>query len=143
MQSVLVAIDGSDGGERALDTAIELAKRYSSGLIIVTVEQGYPHGTVSSAALPDNASMEEVLYAASSEILTRAQEKAKALGVRDISCHGGLGDPAGFVLEIAKRENPEFVVVGKRGRGRVSGLLLGSVSQKLVSAAPGKVLVVP
>ena len=36
-----------------------------------------------------------------------------------------------------------MLVVGRRGRGRLSGLLLGSVSQKVASLAPCIVIVVP
>ena len=45
--------------------------------------------------------------------------------------------------EIARRENADAIVVGKRGLGQLSGLLLGSVSQKVVSVAPVTVMVVP
>lgn len=52
------------------------------------------------------------------------------------------GDPAETILECA-REAVDLVVLGRRGRGRLAGLLLGSVSQKLVSLAPCAVMVVP
>jgi nucleotide-binding universal stress UspA family protein len=48
-----------------------------------------------------------------------------------------------LILEAAGREKPDAIVVGKRGRGRLSSLLLGSVSQKLASLATVPVIVVP
>jgi nucleotide-binding universal stress UspA family protein len=143
MQRVLVATDGSEGADRAVEAAAQLAKNAGAELIIVNVEQGYLNEDLERLRQSENASIDEVLYVVSCEILTRAQEKAAKLGVAKIRCHSGLGDAAGFILELVNKEKPDVVVVGKRGRGRLAGLLIGSVSQKLVSLAPCMVLVVP
>ena len=58
---------------------------------------------------------------------------------------GGALDPAEAIIEAARREHADAIIVGRRGRGRgqLAGLLLGSVSQKVVSLAPCTVIVVP
>ena len=143
MQRVLVATDGSEVADRALIAAAELAKTAAAELVIVNVEQGGLSGDLAAMRETEQASMDDILYTVSTEILARAQAKAAALGVSKIRTHSGLGDASGCILEIAASEQPEIIVVGRRGHGRLMGLLIGSVSQKLASLAPCKVLIVP
>jgi nucleotide-binding universal stress UspA family protein len=57
------------------------------------------------------------------------------VGVSQVAAHEGWGDPAETIIETARRENADAIVMGRRGRGRLAGLLLGSVSQKVASLA--------
>lgn len=143
MKRILVATDGSDGADRALDAAADLAKSCGAELVLVTVEQGYLRGDLEEFRWAENATVDEILNAVSAEILKRAGERAAARGIKPVRSHAGLGEAASFILDVAAREQPDMIVVGKRGKGRLSGLLLGSVSQKLVSLAQCKILVVP
>jgi nucleotide-binding universal stress UspA family protein len=142
MQPILVASDGSPSANRAIDAAAKLAKVTGSELIILTIG-----GNISGAALQELASAEGDLSAAletaANEILDRARKRVLRTGVSAVKVQSGWGDPAEVIIDTVRRENPDLLVVGKRGRGRLSGLLLGSVSQKLASLAPCKVMVVP
>jgi len=69
--------------------------------------------------------------------------RAKRLGISKVKVHVGWRDPAGIILETAQREKADVIVIGRRGRGRLVGLLLGSVSQKIASLAPCIVMIVP
>jgi len=55
----------------------------------------------------------------------------------------GWGDATEAIIEAVRREQVDAIVIGRRGRGRLAGLLLGSVSQKVASLAPCIVIVVP
>jgi nucleotide-binding universal stress UspA family protein len=85
----------------------------------------------------------EVLSVFSQEKLKTARQRAEALGVSDVRLESETGDVAQSIIEAARRDEVDMIVLGKRGLGRLSGLLLGSVSQKLVSVAPCAVIVVP
>ena len=83
------------------------------------------------------------LFEGSLEILKHSEERARRNGVSQVRTYSSLGDAVGFILEVAEREKADTIVLGKRGKGRLPGLLIGSASQKLVSLARCNVLVVP
>jgi len=142
MLPILVATDGSSGADRAVDTAAELAKATAAPLVIVTVG-----GNISGAQLRELAAAEgdlsKRLEADANEILERAKQRAARAGASDIKLRSGWGDPSQVIIEAVLEEKADILVIGRRGRGLLSGLLLGSVSQKLASLAPCKVIVVP
>jgi len=145
MSRILVATDGSDRANRAIDYAARRAKREGGDLVIVNVIGGYglPDKVVRAFTRAESVWLEEQLAALSAEILTEARDRARKIGVRAIRLESRTGDVAQTIITIAKGVRADAVVVGKRGAGRVTGLLLGSVSQKLVSLAAIPVTVVP
>jgi nucleotide-binding universal stress UspA family protein len=142
MQHIMVATDGSEGGDRAVDVGAELAKTCGGDLSIVTVG-----GNVSGDEMQQLARAEgnigDALEALSEQILAAAKTRAQRLGVAQVQLRTGWGDPAQSIIDIAASDNTDAIVLGRRGRGRLAGLLLGSVSQKVVSLAPCTVIVVP
>ena len=52
-------------------------------------------------------------------------------------------EPADLIADVAKEADADLIVVGTRGHGRVAGMLLGSVTQRLLHVAPCPVLAVP
>lgn len=145
MKSILVATDGSDDAHRAVDYAAELAKITGASLLIVNVIGGYglPSTVMSAFTHVQHAWLEELLTSMSAKMLTEAQERARKLGVATIQLDSRSGDVVPTILEIALEKKVDMIVAGKRGVGRIAGLLIGSTSQKLVSLAPVPVTVVP
>lgn len=142
MRDIMVATDGSDGADRAVDVAAELAMAFRGKLFIVTVA-GNLSGEETRQLARAEANIGDALEALSMQILTTAEKRARRLGLTDVQLQIGWGDAARSIIEIATREAAYAIVLGRRGRGRLAGLLLGSVSQKVASLAPCSVIVVP
>lgn len=141
MQHILLATDGSESAGRATEVAAKLAKAMGSKLSIVTVS-GEVTEEVRQFAHAEG-SVGDALEGLSSQLLHQAKGIAEKAGVSIIDVRCGWGDPTEAIIEIAQREKVDAIVVGRRGRGRLAGLILGSVSQKLVGLAPCTVVVVP
>jgi nucleotide-binding universal stress UspA family protein len=107
--------------------------------------------TVADAYLEDEAgklaqaegSLGEALEMLTTQTLKAAEIRARHLGAPKVELRTGSGDVAQSLINIVAGSSIEMLVLGRRGRGPLVGLLLGSVSQKLVSLAPCAVVVVP
>lgn len=123
---ILVGTDGSDSARRAVDLAARLSRDLKASLKIIHVV------TVDDPPLD-----------AHNDYASLAQKQAEALGAENVQSESVAGnDIAETIIEAAGRDDVDLIVVGKRGRTRLAGLVLGSVSQKLVSAASYAVTVV-
>ena len=142
MRSILLATDGSAGADRAAEVAATLAKGLGGSLLILTVG-----GSLSADQVKELARAEgnagDALEALSHQVLAHAKQCAERAGVSDVRTEAGWGDPAEVIIETARRQQADAIVMGRRGRGRLAGLLLGSVSQKVASLAPCVVVLVP
>lgn len=142
MRHIMVATDGSEGADRAIDVAAQLAKAFEGELSIVTVG-GNLSGDEMRQLERAERNIGEALDMLSNQILRAAKTRAQSFGIGDIRVQSAWGDPAESIIEMAAREATDALVVGRRGRGRLAGLLLGSVSQKIASLAPCIVVIVP
>ena len=121
----------------------EFAAAAGASLTIMAVRQ-----VISSLEVREFARIEHTIFGEIAEletpaILAQAKADTAGLGIREVSTALGDGDVARAILKMAEDISAVLIVVGKRGQSRLEGLLLGSVSQKLVSLADRPVTVVP
>jgi nucleotide-binding universal stress UspA family protein len=134
---IMSASDGSEHADRALECARGLAEEGSSRLLVVHVREL----TVGrGGAYPVQTNEDEV----EQKIQGQVKELTDA-GV-DAS-YQQLGTTAGgaahAIAEAAKDAGADLIVVGTRGQGPISGLLLGSVTNRLLHVASCPILAVP
>jgi nucleotide-binding universal stress UspA family protein len=84
----------------------------------------------------------ELALAPAKTVLDVARGAAQAKGAGRMAAEPSFGDPAQEIIAAAGDHQADLIVVGSRGHGRLAGLLLGSVAQKVVSLDPCPVVVV-
>ena len=134
MKKIVVGYDGSDESKRALERAKTLGRSGASVTMVAAVEVGL-HGPRSMGAL----NQDEI--EANRKLIDEVRDGMKAEGI-DAHAVEGEGEPADVIIEAAKNQKADLIVVGTHGRGATKRLVLGSVSSKLVHDAPCDVLVV-
>lgn len=147
MKKILVAVDGSEGATKALDLALNLAEKLDAEVQIVSVVQPvesiiprFPPLAQPSAFYTSLINeMENRLKAVLSETLKGAKEKKPKL---KISTRLLKGRPADKIVQMAKEEGFDIIVIGSRGLSGVEELLLGSVSNRVANYATCPVLIV-
>jgi nucleotide-binding universal stress UspA family protein len=142
MKTILVATDGSPHADRAIDCAATLARALEALLIVLNVTEAPSAETAAKLKEIEGVAESEIPDMLAHAVLAQARQRARNLGAIKVAAMAESGDATEAILNIAKHRSADLIVVGKRGRGHLAGLLLGSVSQKLVSLATCNVLVV-
>lgn len=137
-KKIVWATDGSENADQALAVAKSLASEEAGELIIVHVVQKI--ATSGDKALGWYADEEQVAARVDKTAAGLAKEglQAKVQIVKHVG-----PQPAYEIAQIAREAGADLIVVGTRGHGAIPGILLGSVSQRLMHFAPCPVLVVP
>jgi len=121
-----------------------MAKAFNAQLIILSVSEGMAAGnSLEKFAQTEHTTIGDLLESEAEAIAVTARKAAERLGARNIRTQAAVGDAATVILDTASARKADSIVVGKRGRGRLKGLMLGSVSQKLSALAPTAVVIVP
>ena len=134
---VVAGFDGSDRSRTAVDWAAEAARLRGRGLTLVQALLPPVTAGGLGIGLPPGLDLIEELEKNAKEHLDA--EAARITDV-DVQTAISIGAPSGVMLEAA--ESADIVVVGSRGRGGFSGLLLGSVGAQVAAHAACPVAVI-
>lgn len=128
---ILVAIDGSEISIRAARYANTLAKSLAkpARIFLAAVDAAPFPGVVSRIG---KDAMDRI-HAENHERMLAPARKALARSKADVRELPLIGEPADALLEAAKANKAHLVVMGSHGRGAVKGILLGSVSSKVIA----------
>jgi nucleotide-binding universal stress UspA family protein len=139
MQTVVVGTDGSPNAEAAVRQAARIAKADGAVVHLVTAYPDIPtYGeSISSSAKRDRIDLRDV----AEQVLMRAQEELEAEGLQ-VETDAREGDPAKVILDVAKEQDADLIVVGARGLTGLRRFLLGSVSSKLSHHAECSLMIV-
>jgi len=139
-QRFLVPLDFSEEANRALDYAITLAGKLGARLTLLHVIQALPLGSVDMGVTLPVAYVED-LEAEIRRTMASSLERVTTAGLEGdmVIVHGV---PFHEILETAKTQQVDLLVVGTHGRTGLHHVLLGSVAEKVVRLAPCPVLVV-
>ena len=142
---ILVALDGSDHAQKALDTAIKLAQRCNAELILFHAMQFGNLGPAYDAMVTRSA--REVYQSLADEqanaILSAAEHAANGQGVQNVTRRKEAADSAaGAIIAAAESDAVELIVVGTRGLTGLREIAMGSVAHKVTAAANCPVLIV-
>jgi nucleotide-binding universal stress UspA family protein len=141
-KNILVAVNGSDLANKALQQGLELAKAIGAKVTLVNVTPPWSSIAVGEVAVmfpPEEyeANMKE----SAQRLLSAAEATAKAAGVASECVEAS--DPHAYraILQAAEAKGCDLIVMGSHGRKGIAGLLLGSETIKTLTHGKVPVLV--
>jgi nucleotide-binding universal stress UspA family protein len=140
--NILVPVDGSEAAERALGEAIDLAEANHARLTVMTVVPSLSAWVLTGAGFgaPDLDSIARQNEKQYESVLGTAVERVpQGVSVTRVLAHGPVG-PA--IVDQVRTGGHDLVVMGSRGRGDATALLLGSVSHYVLNTSGTAVMIV-
>ncbi len=134
-EHILIAIDGSDESLQGVPAAIEIAREFNSDVFVLHVRE---RDLGRAGAFPLETSEE------ANRLVAETIKTVREAGITvNGQVHGAVtGHAAKDIVETARARGSDLIVMGSRGLSDIAGLLLGSVTHKVMQLAHTPVLVV-
>ncbi len=143
---ILIATDGSELASRGLDEGLKLSKALGAKVTVVTVTELWSPFEMSEAVHSGKknplAEYEEAAARSARRILDVAKEKARTAGVEIRTVHVPDTHPADGIVDTAKREGCDLIVMASHGRRGARRLLLGSQTAETLAHTTIPILVI-
>lgn len=141
---ILFTTDGSECSIHAAREALDLLRLEGAEALVLSVAPIPVPSDIPSVVGAPYVDYSLLIEEVRREAKTHVDEVTKVLGERTLPVRTviGQGDAATGILDVVRTERPDLVVMGSHGKTGLRRLLLGSVSQKVVTQAPCPVLVV-
>jgi nucleotide-binding universal stress UspA family protein len=151
---ILIAYDGSDDAQAAIDHAAQLMHGLYATVLTVwlpfnsllagSCSPGMGMGTAGSYAYAETREIDEATRQSALATAEEGVQRAGAAGlIATPLVESRAGDVATTILEVATEIDADVIAMGTRGRSGVRAYLLGSVSRSVVEHADRAVLVIP
>lgn len=142
MLKILVAVDGSESSSRAVDHLIRQAGvlKQRPEIHVLNVQHPLPYGSRVGSVIGHDK-IEQFHREEGMAALKTAMQKLDAAGIK-YHHHIGIGSEAEVISQYVKEKGCDYIMMGTRGLGTVSNLVMGSVATKVVHLSPVPVLLV-
>jgi nucleotide-binding universal stress UspA family protein len=150
-KKILVALDGSEPSNHALNHAISIATEFKAKLIMLAVVQRvmipiFPDegfGGIPLSAAKDMAQYQDRMKAVYQSVLDEAEAKVKKEHPElEVEAILKEGRPSATITEMAESDGVDLIVMGSRGIGGYTGWILGSTSRRVVDSCTKPILIV-
>jgi nucleotide-binding universal stress UspA family protein len=141
MLTLLIAIDGSEYSERALDYVLARARTSRDPVRAHVLNVQAPLQGVNVKIFISKDSLDAYYRDEGKTLTTPACERLQA-GAIECEPHIGVGDPGEVIAEYAASKSCDEIVMGTHGRGAIAGAVMGSVAQKVIHLAKVPVVLV-
>lgn len=133
-QKVLLAVDGSDHSAKAVPVAADIARKSNGEVSVFHARE---------QAIHRGGSWELESESDADSLVERIRTELAAAGVkaRSRTDRAPEGRAAKAILDVAESEGSDMIVMGSRGRSDLAGLLLGSVTHKVIQLSHCTVVV--
>ena len=140
MLKILLPVDGSDNSSKSVTDFIRLLDGYKEKPEIHLLNVQYPlDGNVS--LFINQADIKQYHQEEGLKCLQNTRDLLDQAGIA-YQYHITVGDPAEMIVHFAVEKHYDQIVMGPRGKGNIQGLLLGSVTNKVMQLSSIPVLLV-
>ena len=130
LNKILIATDGSDHARKAIEYASDIAAKYKATVYLIHVVP--PVGSLPEV---DVQKIQDNQQKIAKEIIEEAEREIKKKGFESYQSTILQGNPAQEIIEFARKNSVDMIVMGSHGAGKVEMLMLGSVSNKVCHLA--------